>query len=108
MTDNEILARWQGPAFGEPPNEYYEMPDYLNDDAAAMSLLDTLVEKGYVPQLAYNGTTLLWQCAIDEWTMVGTHRVHSPLINDVELGRDTRRAAVVAACLEVARKEMMG
>ena len=101
MTDNEKLARWQGPMFGEPPHEYYEQPDYLNDDTAAMFLLDTLVEKDYVPQLAYNGTTLLWQCTIDEWTMIGRHRVHSPLISDVELGRDTRRAAVVSAVLEL-------
>jgi len=98
MTDNEKLARWQGwEEYHSDINKH--VPDYLNDDAAAMSLLDTLVEKGYVPQLAYNGTTLLWQCAIDEWTMVGTHRVHSPLINDVELGRTTRREAIVAAVL---------
>ena len=105
MTDNEILARWQGPMFGEPPDEYYELPNYLNDDAAAMSLLDTLVEKGYCPLLALNGTTNLWQCSIDEFSTIGKYRVHAPVVDDPELGRDTRREAVVSAVLEMIEKE---
>lgn len=54
MTDNEKLARWQG---WEPhdrggwcsPSQFWfkSYPDYLNDDATAMSLLDTLRQKKY-------------------------------------------------------------
>ena len=66
MTDNEKLARWQGPVFGEPPNEYYEMPDYLNDDAAAMSLLTTLTAKNLYPSIDFN-TDKRWTVIIDDY-----------------------------------------
>ena len=92
MTDNEKLARWQGPMFGEPPHEYYKQPDYLNDDTANGSLLDTLVEKGHEPKLQYYHNIKQWGMMPDEdcgYEWLG----------------DTRREAVVAACLEVARKE---
>ena len=46
MTDNEKLARWQGwEEYHSDINKH--VPDYLNDDAAAMSLLDTLKQKKY-------------------------------------------------------------
>ena len=100
MTDNEKLARWQGwEEYHSDINKH--VPDYLNDDAAAMSLLDTLVEKGYCPLLALNGTTNLWQCSIDEFSTIGKYRVHAPVVDDPELGRDTRREAVVSAVLEL-------
>lgn len=49
MTDNQKLQLWQAGILGNPDELQvpYNTPDYLNDDAAAMSLLDTLVEKGY-------------------------------------------------------------
>lgn len=57
MTDNEKLARWQGLDTHDcDPYSFHcddcargsmQTPDYLNDDAAAMSLLDTLVERHY-------------------------------------------------------------
>ena len=89
MTDNEKMARFQGPMFGEPPHEYYEQPDYLNDDAAAMSLLDTLVEKGYAPELYYNSGLAHWKLNVDgEPNLIG-------------YWKPTRRAAVVAAVLQL-------
>jgi len=95
MTDNEILARWQGPMFGEPLHEYYELPDYLNDDAAAMSLLDTLVGKKY--DIFMDNASAAWSCEI------------YPNNGDARLafsyGKPTRREAVVAACLELIGKE---
>lgn len=102
MTNNEKLARWQGwnreknhshwwrtPAF-ELVCRY---PDYLNDDAAAMSLLDTLVEKGYLPELVYLNCKH-WQCEV--WKGNYLHAVSK---------EPTRREAVVAACLELIEKE---
>lgn len=105
MTDNEVLARWQGwkhdkanllihcKAWIEPDGitRHDICPDYLNDDAAAMSLLDTLVEK------------------------TGHYRLsNSPYGHDVSIYYNkvlyrstaaTRREAVVATCLDVVRKE---
>ena len=97
MTDNEKLARWQGPAFGEPPNEYYEMPDYLNDDAAAMSLLDTLVEKGYGVRIFYDDITPDIE---NRWVV--------EVLSDKSYWgiAATRREAVVTACLELLVKEV--
>lgn len=124
MIDNEILARWQGKCYhvsdwgqtdckycgrtNDP--RYFDFdsinPDYPNDPAACMSLLDTLVEKNYCPLLALNGTTHLWQCAIDRFY---THRgieLHEPFIDDEDLGRTTINQAIIAACLVVARREL--
>ena len=71
--NNEKLARWQGLENVRPTrlsngtiviiyNSNEIVPDYLNDDAAAMSLLDTLVEKGYEPCLEYDACK--WMFAI--------------------------------------------
>lgn len=102
MTDNGKIARWQGvypnpPKYRDEADNDAQCPDYLNDDAAAMSLLDTLVEKGFDVSLEHDNDG--WICCyirdIDKcyiWEDGGYHT--------------TRREAVVAACLEVARKEM--
>lgn len=104
MNNNEILARWQGwsQAIGVPDHQQARwstgrgklriLPDYLNDAAACDSLLDTLVEKGYIPQLFYN---TFW---------------HFEVYSDNEFifrtFKYTRREAIIAVCLEVARKEI--
>lgn len=64
--------------------------DYLNDDSAAMSLLDTLVEKGYdcyVMTLQLYPT--IWACRVFNSTVW------------IERTNKTRREAVVRACLEL-------
>ena len=100
MTDNEKLARWQGnPNFSQitlilqTDTGYW--PDYLNDDAAAMSLLDTLVEKGYIWSLYGNRVGCLCKVC----------KMPDAVATDMQGGNNFREA-VVAACLEVARKEM--
>ena len=103
MTDSEKLARWQGykPAtniygvaipdsytFG---NKISNLPDYLNDDSAAMSLLDTLVEKGGNYKLShspYGHTILIYYNKVLYRSTAAT-----------------RREAVVAACLNAVMKE---
>ena len=99
MTDNEILARWQGWKTTKDGRQTISIPlDYPNDDAAAMSLLDTLVEKGMMPVLRIVDTnTRLWRVAIYD------NYCDNQLVEIT--GKQTRREAVVAACLEVARKE---
>lgn len=99
MTDNEILARWQGnPNFSQitlilqTDTGYW--PDYPNDAAACDSLLDTLVEKGFEYRIYYTKEN---KHDVSVWPDSGN-------VIDT-LGHVTRRAAVVAACLEVARKE---
>lgn len=91
MTDNEKLARWQGwEEYHSDINKH--VPDYLNDDAAAMSLLDTMVEKGHEPKLQYYHNIKQWGMMPDEdcgYEWLG----------------DTRREAVCAACLELIEKE---
>ena len=101
MTDNEKLARWQGhyvtPA-GYIMNDGqlgYPMPDYPNDDAAAMSLLDTLVEKDYSVSMSTHGPD--WQ--------IGIARSDCDLDYCFGACKPTRREAIISACLEVARKE---
>ena len=100
-TDNEKLARWQG---WECINGDWVAPsgrcenlgmtaNYLNDDAAAMSLLDTLVEKGYDPELYYG-----WGEGIGSWYFQ-VHCDHKYHI------KPTRREAVVAAVLGLIEKE---
>lgn len=107
MTDNEKLARWQGlDSHTCDENAFHcdgcqrgsiQTPDYLNDDAAAMSLLDTLVEKKYHPVLRTSDATEGWRLAIyDDYCNAQIVEI---------TGKPTRREAVVAACLEVARKE---
>ena len=112
MTDNEKLARWQGCTFVNdsaegcvftPPNKpksawqpFSKLPDYLNCDAAAMSLLDTLVEKGYIPILDYNMQYLGW--------VLDLKRTDSYVFIDNKFF-PTRREAVVAVVLELIGKE---
>ena len=102
MRDNEKLSRWQGWERSQykedywlnPENnhQYWKYPDYLNDDAANSSLLDTLVEKGY------------------EYTVCGSIRKVDCRIHKNDIGmsigiKPTRREAVVAAVLELIEKE---
>ncbi len=101
MTDSEKLARWQGWKVQPRGKVTPPIPDYLNDDAAAMSLLDTLVEKGLGIQLyntAYEMTGLYksrWCCKLTKGADVVVYPNPYP----------TRREAVVAACLELIGKE---
>ena len=100
MTDNEKLLLWQGwknhttLGWCRPPGKdglwfaEITVPDYPNNDAAAMSLLDTLVEKGY------------------EYNLCGNTRKVDLRIYKDDVGvcmsiKPTRRAAVVAAVLEL-------
>lgn len=96
MTDNEKLARWQGlkPKYSLAEALYgvdSNVPDYLNDDTAAMSLLDTLVGKKY--DIFMDNASAAWSCEI------------YPNNGDARLafsyGKPTRREAVVAAVLEL-------
>ena len=104
MTDNEILARWQGLDSHECDEHAFhcddcvrgsmQTPDYLTNSAACMSLLDTLVKKGYYPEVFYCSAHN-WNCAIQD--------------DDLAVqGRDKDiNTAIVAAVLEVAKKEQV-
>lgn len=105
MTDSEILARWQGwenhPQLGfvlklSEVGFTANLPDYPNDDAAAMSLLDTLVEKDY--DYAVFGNSKKTDVRIYDSDGIGICMSIKP----------TRREAIISACLEVARKELDG
>ena len=90
MTDNDRLKAWQdnGSTPGKTP------PDYLNNDAAAMSLLDTLVEKGFIWSLYGKQGG----CMLKVYTM--------PDVKYVTANEGTtRREAIVAAVLELIGKE---
>ena len=117
MTDNEKLARFQGKCYhvsdwgqtnckycgrtNDP--RYFDFdsinPDYLNDDAAAMSLLDTLVEKKCRPELWHNEKT--WQFEI--WERDDGITDSGELLAVAK--KTTRRAGVCAAVLEMIGKE---
>jgi len=107
---NELLARWQGlDSHNCDPHSFHcdgcergsiQTPYYLNDDAACGSLLDTLVEKGYCLELLYGTATKRWHVLI--WIKNG--KFWEPIFDD-DIGKLTRREAIVAACLEVVRKE---
>lgn len=104
MDNNEILAHWQGRDYHDCNPESFHcegcaegkepLPDYLNDDAACMSLLDTLVEKGW------------------EYSLFGTPNRMNKIdfrIYKVDVGismaiKPTINEAIIAACLEVARE----
>lgn len=101
MTNSEKLARWQGWKLDYKGNlcllvpncgVIYNIPDYLNDDSAAMSLLDTLVEKGYMVLIV--GLSDDWTCQIN----IGAKYTRAEEAS-------TRREAVVAAVLELIGKE---
>lgn len=109
MTDSEILARWQGlDSHNCDPHSFHcdgcergsiQTPDYLNDEAACGSLLDTLVEKGYTPIFEYARYIAphCWICEIESPSCKEADRIRRK-------GR-TRCEAIVAACLEVAQGE---
>ena len=112
MTDSEILAMWQGwkndttlgwcRPIGNSGSWFAEVdvPDYLNDDAAAMSLLDTLVEKGMMPVLRIaDSNTRVWRVAVYD------NYCDRQLVEIT--GKPTRREAVVAACLELIERETL-
>ena len=94
MTDNGKIARWQGvypnpPKYRDEADNDAQCPDYLNDDASAMSLLDTLAEKGYLPELVYLNCKH-WQC--EAWKGNDLHAVSK---------EPTIRESVVAAVLQL-------
>lgn len=117
MTDNEKLARWQGKCYhvsdwgqtickycgrtNDP--RYFDFDsinsDYLNDDAAAMSLLDTLTSKGYVWFLGLDTDE------IGEIADIRCKVRYKDSTASINKYADTRRAAVVAAVLELIGKE---
>ena len=102
MTDNELLARWQGLenvrstrlSNGATVTIYSHktIPDYPNDAAACDSLLDTLVEKGYDPDLYYG-----WDTGVGSWYF----QAH---IGKGYHVKPTRREAIVTAVLELIEK----
>ena len=99
MTNSEKLARWQGWKVQPRGKVTPPIPDYLNDDAAAMSLLDTLTSKGYVWFLGLD---------TDEIGKIADIRCkvrHKDSTASINKYADTRREAVVAACLELIGKE---
>lgn len=113
MTDSEKLARWQGidcdcgncgAAYNRCDCDVVGIgtgstpPDYLNDDAAAMSLLDTLSERGYKVQLVSSllAEFVTWDCFV-------TYAPKQTTSGSMDV--QTRREAVVAACLELIGKE---
>ena len=103
MTSSEKMARWQGWELDDSDEMCHiwitpdhrmkrRVPDYLNDDTAAMSLLDTLVERGYMVLVV--GLSDDWTCQIN----IGAKYTRAKETS-------TRREAVVAACLELIEKE---
>ena len=93
MTDNEKLARWQEwEEYHSDMNKH--VPDYLNDDAAAMSLLDTLVEKGYdITLMTTRLHPTLWMCRVFNSSIM------------IDRQKPTRRAAICTAVLKLIGKE---
>lgn len=96
MTDNQKLQLWQAGILGNPDELQvpYNTLDYLNDDAAAMSLLDTLVEKGFCYYLTYTWP-YKYRCIVV---------INNSEAIEIEY-KPTRREAVCAAVLEMIRKE---
>lgn len=107
MTDSEILARWQGWTYDieeclwiDPIKRdgwltLRKLPDYPNDDAAAMGLLDTLVKKGYAVGIASRSHK----------RDIGIARNDCNLDYCISMVKPTRREAIIAACLELIEKE---
>lgn len=112
MTDNEKIARWQGWELDDSDEMCHiwmtpdhrmklRVPDYLNDDAAIMSLLDTLVEKGYTYQLL-ESFRVLPDTKVQHRLRFGKQGKEN-LCGMVAIGglKPTRREAVVAAVLKL-------
>lgn len=116
MTDNERLARWQGKCYhvsdwgqttckycgrtNDP--RYFDFdrinPNYLTD-LAAMSLLDTLIEKGYGWDLRTCINPI--ESLVSYQFMLTPPSMHYPNENSICSEANTRREAVVAAVLEL-------
>lgn len=65
MTNNEKIARWAG----WKRNRFdYRTPDYENSDAAAITLLPVVAEKGYYIDLItiLNHKKNKWRCTISK------------------------------------------
>lgn len=108
MTDNERLARWQGwtydieeslwanPIKSKGWSTLEPLPDYLNNDAASCSLLDTLVAKGYCYAIRH------------EAGVIGVCIAKDPFITDAWdiyiQSNTTRNVAIMQACLELEAK----
>ena len=108
MTDNEKLARWQGWKVQPRGKVTPHIPDYRNDATACDSLLDTLVEKGFDVRLQSFLEDLAsdrWQCSL--W-QIPTEQNDYDGSCIVDMFKPTRRAAVVAAVLELIGKELEG
>ena len=95
MTDNQKLQLWQAGILGNPDELQvpYNTPDYLNDDAAAMSLLDTLVDKGYDITLEYAYKSCTFQLWKNGYSAVPLRKAN------------TINKTVCATCLELIEKE---
>ena len=98
MTDNQKLQLWQAGILGNPDELQvpYNTPDYLNDDAAAMSLLDTLVgrDKWFILQNDSGGGFALEIGGLLDFGG-SIFVVRQSTINE----------AITAACLEVIGRE---
>jgi len=107
MTDNEKFARWQG--WQPHPNGKWhrdefniwkagrDLPDYPTDSAACMSLLDTLVEKGYKFVLESVNKGERYVIDIHQNCILGKRVAGAiePTINQ----------AIIVVCLEVIERE---
>ena len=93
MTSNEKIQLWH------TGNKYpigYGCPDYGNSDAAAVTLLNVLVEKGYTAQLGCTGD--------DRWCCIGKYN-DGPDSRLVEKHRSTIASAVTSAILALIESE---
>jgi len=113
MTYNEKIARWAGWRYHieeelwlNPIKErgwakLEPLPGYFTD-AEAIGLLNTLVEKGYYPELSYLRTGSRWWVRL--WQKVGAFSV--PIYDDYE-GKPTIHEAITSAVLAVIEKETL-
>lgn len=109
MTNNEKIARWTGLLSEKTSTgfvnyyiliggyKHYQsgLPDYENSDAAAMTLLPVLVEKGYHPQVAWSNFHSMWE----------VHYHHTNFMDDCH-GRDKSLSkAITTAILQLIESE---
>jgi hypothetical protein len=108
VTDNEKIARWAGwkdhemfhglqPPFTSPMP--LSVPAYINDPVACFGLLDVLVEKGYEIYLEHCGSK--WRCGRCGFLY---HPYHPDAEWCVSV-KDTKEAAIIAAVIEVIKRE---